>query len=329
METDNKHIDIALLTRYLAAETDVQENSSVEAWVAASDENRKEFVSLKKAWDTLEKTNPAQEIDIESEWKHNQILIRQKNPAARSLPLYRLVQIAASVVILLGISLAAARYLSTGRVKSGLLETREIMLADGSRVTLNAGSTLFYNHSFNSKDRIVRLQGEGYFEVEKNPEKPFIIQLGMAEIKVLGTSFNVKAYKGAENIEVTVTEGRVSLYDTDEEQKQVIATVGEKAEYIKQLKAVKKTVNSNQNYLAWKTKIANFQNDSLVNVISTLKNMYHKDFILSNEALSACTITARFENKDMESVLHILESTLDITIEQDHDRFVISGTGCK
>jgi hypothetical protein len=82
METENIHIDIELLTRYLAAETDNSENKAVEVWISATDENRKEYENLKNTWDSLEKTNLSQEIDTESEWKYNQILIRQKKPAA-------------------------------------------------------------------------------------------------------------------------------------------------------------------------------------------------------------------------------------------------------
>jgi transmembrane sensor len=257
-----------------------------------------------------------------------QALINQPHKTGRTYSLPRLFSIAASVIILLGIGWLTVRFISTRTIKTPKTESAQVILADGSHITLNAGSRLSYSHDFNKKNRIVRLTGEGYFEVAKNPDKPFIIRLGEAEVRVLGTSFNVKAYKGSANIEVTVTEGRVGLYDTKEHEKKVIATSGEKAEYNKNLKVVKKTVNNNANYIAWKTHVITFRNDRLSIVVNTLRDVYHHDFEISDQALSSCTITARFENKDLESVLRILESTLDVTIKEDQGKYVISGEGC-
>jgi transmembrane sensor len=328
METENNHIDIDLLTRYLAAETDEKENASVEAWIAASAGNRKEFESLKTAWDTLEKTDPGQEINIDREWNQLQSFLHQGRNAKLIIFRPAFIRVAASILVVLGLGMVLIRHATTSSVKTPATQTCEVLLADGSKVTLNADSKLTYNRSFNTNERVVRLVGEGYFEIQKDSSKPFIIQLSEAEVRVLGTTFNVKAYKEAEKIEVTVTEGRVTLYEKEQKQKQVIAAKGEKAEYDKKLKAVKKTVNNNPNAIAWKTKIVDFQNNNMVYVINTLKDVYHEEFVISNEALSTCSITAHFENKDLESVLRILESTLDITIKEDHNRFILTGPGC-
>ncbi len=329
METENKHIDINLITRYLSSETSVEENKIVEQWFAASDENRREFESFKKTWDSIGNTSRGSEIDIDKEWNYLQKTIHVKKSTSGIFRLPAAIRIAASIVFFVGVGLAIARYFSIESVKTRPEETRQIILADGSIVTLNAGSKLFYSHNFNAKNRTVRLIGEGYFEVEKNPDVPFIIRLGVAEVKVLGTSFNIKAYKNSDNIEVTVHEGTVSLYEKTEELKHVVATTGEKALYNRHMKVVSKKVNTNQNFLAWKTRIIKFNNDNLSDVANILGEVYHKEFVLSDTTLYACTLTTQFEDEDIETVLRVLESTLDIIVTTDKDKYIISGNGCK
>ena len=85
-------------------------------------------------------------------------------------------------------------------------------LSDGSVVALNKNSTLSYPKSFDTKLRQVTLKGEAFFEVKRNFEQAFIISAGESFVKVLGTSFNVKAYADSANVEVTVVSGLVQLY---------------------------------------------------------------------------------------------------------------------
>jgi ferric-dicitrate binding protein FerR (iron transport regulator) len=152
--------------------------------------------------------------------------------------------------------------------------------------------------------------------------------LNKAEVKVLGTSFNVKAYKGMDKIEITVAEGKVSVYEKNQPQKKVIAIAGEKAEYIKLQKAIKKTENKDRNFNSWKTRTIVFENDSLHAIVNTLSNVYHTSIVLQNQEIKDCTITTRFENKELETVFEVLESTLDIKIEEEGDTYYISGSGC-
>jgi transmembrane sensor len=182
--------------------------------------------------------------------------------------------------------------------------------------------------NFNKETRIVHLKGEAYFEVSKNPSKPFIIQIENTEIKVLGTSFNVKAYHNMDKIEVTVKEGTVSLYEKNKENQRIIATAGEKAEFSKQSGEFKKQTNENKNYNSWKTRSIIFDNSSLINITETLKDVYYKDIILEDPSLGKCTVTTTFENKDLKTVMHVLESTLEISFEERDGKIYISGKGC-
>jgi transmembrane sensor len=328
MNEQERHIDIQLLARFLAGETDTNEETAVKYWLDKSEMNRSEFKELEKVWNTLGKTKASQQIDIDKEWSYLQSRVNSSDARGKRFSLVPLLRIAALFVLVLGLAFLGVHYFSQKTVSTQLAETTKIVLPDGSKVTLNADSRLRYKKNFGKEYRTISLQGEAYFEVEKNPEKPFIIDLRNAEVKVLGTSFNVKAYKGMEKIEVTVAEGKVSVYEKKQPEKKVVAVAGEKAEYNKQQKVIKKTENLDKNYISWKTRSIIFENDSLQNIITTLSNVYHISIVLRNPELKDCTLTTSFDDEELETVFQVLESALDITIEEEEDTIYISGSGC-
>lgn len=328
MSSEEKHIDIHLLTRYFTGEATSREESSLKDWIEKSPENRKEFEELRKVWNVLGKTVKDHRIDVDEEWRYQQLKISDKKFLRKSFRMIPLLRIAAILVVLFGATFLGIRYFSSVTISTQRAENIETTLPDGSHVTLNADSRIRYRKSFSGESRVLHLRGEAYFEVKKDEDKPFIITLHDAEIMVLGTSFNVRAYKEMGNIEVTVAEGKVSVYDKKQPQKKVIAFAGEMAEYMKVQNAVKKTENTNRNFLSWKTRSLIFENDNLQNIISTINRVYHTNIILRSPDLKECTLTTRFENEDLETVLHVLESTLDITLEEEEGKVYISGPGC-
>ena len=90
-----------------------------------------------------------------------------------------------------------------------------IHLPDGSTVILNQGSKLNYPSTFNGKTRDVYLSGEGFFDIQHNSRQPFFVHIGKVSVKVLGTTFNIKAFPSKPTIEVTVTRGKVQVWNED------------------------------------------------------------------------------------------------------------------
>lgn len=152
----------------------------------------------------------------------------------------------------------------------------KVVLADGTQVWLNAGSSLTYPTHFEGKERRVQLNGEAYFEVAKNKEKPFFVQFksasGNGEIKVLGTHFNVKAYNEEPLVQTTLLEGSVAIAYKDATQKirpGQQAVIGEKIDRI-QVKEV-----STENEVAWKEGLFEFNNTPLAEVMRQLSRWYN------------------------------------------------------
>lgn len=327
MDYQNQHIDFELLTRFLAGETTPEEAQFVRDWEMATDENRKQLDELRQTWNLTDKTSLNSNINIDAEWNAHLQKINRKGES-KIITLKRIISVAAAILVGIGILYIAMSQFTYKTVKTQIAQTRELTLPDGSKVTLNAGSKLVYKKDFDQATREVALKGEGFFEVAKNPGKPFIIHADKAEIKVLGTSFNVKAYKNMENIEVTVKEGTVSVSSNKVEAQKIIITAGDRANFDKQSSQIEKLSNPDRNYISWKTREIIFENDSLSSIIETLQNVYHKNIELENAALGKCTVSTSFYNKELSSVIKILESTLDIKFSQKGKKIVITGKGC-
>jgi ferric-dicitrate binding protein FerR (iron transport regulator) len=328
MNESKKHIGIDLLTRFFAGEVTTEEAQSVKQWAEASGENKEEFSMLEKVWTKLGSTSPDQHLDTDSEWRYLMHKIQSRSNVKKQPVWKPLMQIAAAIIIILGAVWIVLKHTGGETIQTRIAETTVTILPDGSEVTLNAGSKLHYGKDFGISERKVSLQGEAYFEVQNDTGKPFIIELGTAELQVLGTSFNVKAYKEHLKIEVTVAEGSVSVYDRKLKDKKVIATKGEKAEFDKGNKSVLKITNENINYNAWKTKKIVFRDEKLSVIANTLSEVYHKNILIGDSAVNNCTLTTSFENKDLKTVLNVLESTLGITIVEEKQEILIYGPGC-
>ena len=327
MNTNHKHIDIELLTRYLANELPARQRTDVEEWINASQENRAEFESLLKVWNETGKQAKSRRIDVDTEWDYLQSRI---NLVKRSdVRWFRVVWRVAAAILLLGAVLIYTIRIS-GNVSehTGKGETIAFTLSDGSTITLNSDSKLTYSKKFGESYRRVKLRGEAYFEVERDTLHPFIVEMNGAELTVLGTSFNVRAYESSDEIEVTVTEGKVKVYDRKTEKKQVVATAGEKAVFNRASNAVEIQNNDNINYDAWKTRNVVFNDADMSEVVETLSRVYHAPVELGSETLKSCTVTVSFENKDLNTVINVLESTLGITVEKHNDKLIITGDGC-
>ena len=104
---------------------------------------------------------------------------------------------------------------------------------------------------------------------------------------------------------------------------------GEKAELNVEQKQIRKSANTDPNYMAWKTHILTFDNENLEQVIATLQNVYQTPILLSDNQLAGCRVTASFNNQTLESVLEVLKQTLDLQISQKGNVKEVAGKGCK
>jgi len=203
---------------------------------------------------------------------------------------------------------------------------KTLTLPDGTLVSLNASTHLEYPSKFGKKTREVTIEGEAFFEVKPNKEKPFIIHAGKAQIKVLGTSFNVSAYPSAKSVEVIVKTGKVQVLNKATETKQnneLILNPGEKGTLVFSSNALLKTTNQNPNFIAWKTHDLIFRATSLGEVISNLENVYKVNIRLDDPKLNGLLLTAHFNDYSLDFILKVIETTFHMETQMIDGQYIL------
>lgn len=204
-------------------------------------------------------------------------------------------------------------------------DQKELILADGSKVWLNAASSLKFPNQFDGPERVVELSGEAFFEVTKNSDKPFRVKIKDAEVEVLGTHFNVMAYEDESISRTTLIEGAVRMESGTQ---LVVLKPGEQAEIPYPSPGVVSTIKvvpvaNPDAVLAWKNGFFQFNNDDLHMVMRTISRAYNVD-IQFDPNLPEVRIAGVFSrHQSLDSTLNFLEHMrLGIHFKNDNGKSV-------
>lgn len=239
---------------------------------------------------------------------------------------FRWVGIAAAAVLLAVVGyLVAPQFMGGGdgpqvyATNAGKID--RLILSDESEVTLNAGSRLAIAESFGEEDRAVDLEGEAFFEIEPNPEKPFVIRSAGTEVRVLGTSFNVSAYPGTDRVLVNVNSGKVAF---SAEGKTLLLTKGQSAFHNSETGALQMLDSKVDDALAWQNRELVFQLTPLPEVLVRLEKHYDLEISASDDLMNE-QLTSRFDLNDHseEEMLAILSESLRCKFEQNGRRVTL------
>lgn len=330
MHNEKSHIDFEALTgKYLAGEASEDEIRLLEEWVKQNEDNRRRFITYKKTWQL---SLPEKPVDVDAAWRKLEPALQQKSrlidfPKKRTS--WQLVfRIAAAVLLLVALGFVLLNIF--GKHETTLIARDAIItktLPDGSTITLNRGAELSYSGDYNKEKRIVRLEGDGFFEVSPDQEKPFIVKSKDIEVEVLGTKFYVNSGKVGEKANVAVSSGKVSV--SSGTTGSIILTRGEQAVFDRKSRVLKKQETTDRNILAWKTGKLVFEDENLDRVVGLIEDVYHTDIEFSDPELKKCRITATFDNMPVDAVLSIISETLGIEFTKKDGIFVLQGEECR
>jgi ferric-dicitrate binding protein FerR (iron transport regulator) len=337
-------IDWTLVGKYLAGEANSAEIKKVEEWSKQSDKNLAELHKSRQMLENIDNYYRFKKFDSEIAWKKvnsktNELQTNTFQLKSSRKEVFRhLYKYAA--VLLVAIALGYLGYYFGIKNQSVLSNTEisaaekqvvnEYILPDGSMVALNSNSKLIFPKEFKTDIREVTIIGEAFFDVKPNPKKPFVIHAGNAEVKVLGTSFNVRAYPENEAVEVVVESGMVQVSKAVSNEgetiddSEIILNRGEKGMVFKSNKKLEKSVNRDLNYLAWKTQNLVFNETPLNEVTDYLERVYHIDIQLQEEELNELTLSATFNKKPVDFVLNVIQLTFDLELTNENDLFILS-----
>ena len=179
-----------------------------------------------------------------------------------------------------------------------------IVLADGTKVYLNTVSSIKYPTQFNGDQRIVELEGEAYFEVAKNKNKPFIVKSGSQSIEVLGTHFNVHAYTNESVVKTTLLEGSVAV--SYKNQKSILKP-GQQSSIPDNFSKIKIKEVDTEAAVAWKNGRFKFDNADLKTVMKQLERWYGIKVEYRGDVSDVRFNGGTFMNKNLSEVLKVLE----------------------
>ncbi len=208
---------------------------------------------------------------------------------------------------------------STRRGEKMVLE-----LPDGTKVHMNANSSISYSPSF-TESRAVTLRGEAYFEVTHDPSRPFTVQARSSSVKVLGTTFNVNA-TADDQVAVTLVTGKVNVNSPAQE---VVMEPGYQAVVDTENVITREKVNVDD-FIGWKDNVLVFRETPLEKAVLILGDWYDAKIEIRSSALKACTISGQYKDESLENVIKSFEFLLKAkAIFKDEKNISLNGKGCK
>ena len=324
-----KNIDWDLILMYLEGDCSEADEKKVLEWKNNSEENRKEFELLKNLWDSHDLTLP--EVDVEksldvvkqrisnfADHTETQTLkvfrIQHKKKVSQFINSFTIpgyLKTAAVILILFSGIYFLSQLFENNLMKEVIVknkELKEITLSDGTEVKLDAGSSLKYPDKFEDDKREVFLSGEAYLNVTSDRQTPFIVHTNQAEITVLGTKFNVRAWDQTHNVAVVVVDGKVSLRPdiVNNNKSGVIISAGQLS-VLDENGLLSNPVNTDTElHLAWLNREYYFQGAPLGEVLDQLKRWHDIEFSLPVDSFAANRITVNLENKPIEDILDLI-----------------------
>ena len=210
--------------------------------------------------------------------------------------------------------------ISLSHINTNNKEIREIKLSDGTVVWLNENSQFSYPKNFGTETRNVKLKGEAFFEVTKNPLKPFTIETQTTQTKILGTSFNLKTKTN--KVQLALMTGIAFFYAKNETPIEV--RPNQLITFSKTTNKISKQNISTNDFAAWRNKTIFFKNAPLHEVAQSLEKWYGVKIQLENKELNKIRFTAPCQNKSFDQILALIKETTGINYAKKNELILLS-----
>ena len=186
-------------------------------------------------------------------------------------------------------------------------ERKSVVLPDGSVAELNALSQLTYKENLEGKNRDISLAGEAFFKVKPDKQHPFIVHTGKLDVKVLGTSFNVKSYEGDARTRVTVATGKVSVQNRAQKDEAIFELLpGDQLIFDHTSAAFTRRKVASDEVADWQQQVLSFEFQTLREICAELERVYEVTFQLRNAKLAEKRFQLKVKNESLANILKLL-----------------------
>jgi transmembrane sensor len=321
-----------LIAKVLTDEATSKEQVELKTWLKESPENKHYFDALKRIWDEAAESATTLDVNTDVAWaKVKKQINTPKSLTIKWLSLGNVLKAAAAILLLFTVfQFLNKKEVSQEQTYAAQSTIEKTTLNDGSAITLNKKSSL--TTVFSTKERRVRLQGEAYFAVAKDKEKPFIIDVNTLEVKVVGTAFKIDNLSQPSKVIVVVDEGIVEVHGRNDTKR---LTKNEKAIYdIATGQFEKIMLNDDVNTMAFKSRELIFEKTALKDVIPKINEFYGSSVEITSSSIENCPISSpfHFDKQSLDEVLEIITGTFEMSnwqIEKKNGKIYISGNGCQ
>lgn len=205
-------------------------------------------------------------------------------------------------------------------------QTFNLTLSDGTKVWLNAGTRLKFPQNLNTatQNRMVYLEGEAYFDVTRDEKRPFIVNAENLDIKVLGTQFNVSAYKSDSKIATTLVEGAVNVYENSNPDAKILLTPSYQAAFIKENGSMAKKKVDTRIYTSWMENRLIIDNLTFEEILTKLERTHNVSIINQVEKLKSEVYKGEFENEDINTILTTIAVSTPFTYKIENNVITIT-----
>ncbi|MDD4661443.1 MAG: FecR domain-containing protein [Massilibacteroides sp.] len=302
-----------LLHNFFEGTTSFEEEQRIKTWMESSEENKQAFFRERKAYDASIVVPPLNEFG------------KQKQTFRRRLWMKEYLKIASVILLTIALTQFYQRYqtfrmpiaMQTITVPAG--QYISLNLPDGTQVWLNARTTLKYPVDFNQRQRTVELDGEAYFEVARKEKIPFTVKTEKYAVEVLGTKFNVEAYRDKGNFATTLMHGKVRIEPAEKRGTSLILKPDTKAVF-ENGKLVVHNVDDYNPY-RWREGLICFKNESFSSIMSDFEKYYGMTIEIQNKGINKYNYTGKFRQTDgIDYALKVLQKDISFSFTRNDER---------
>ena len=327
---DKEELELQI-SNYLSGNSTDEEKETLLAFLASNEAAARTFREMSAVW-ALSSVPSFAEIE-----NSNLVRIKERMTApASSKPVRKLIpvwlKVAAAVILLIGCNYFSytenltevyTNADSPYEIKVPAGSRTNIVLPDGTEVSLNAGSVLRYHRGFGIRERNVTLDGEGYFKVAKNAEVPFFVKTNDVQVQVVGTVFNVRAYDDDNYVMVSLLEGRVNLSASANSVMKLFPN--EQALYNKNTGRMEKLKTNASKACDWLDGGLTFENASFADIAHRLERKFQVKISIESERLKAEHFSGSFDsNQNIYDILHEINVEKQYTWKVSGDTIFIT-----
>jgi len=320
---NNKEIE-RIIAKQLSGEATSQENQFLRQWLNSNPQNKDEFSKIALSYQlsngkTLESGKSAVFSKIKSRIETEEKMLAQSQQKTIHLHPKHWLSIAATILVLVssGIWFFFSQKSSpiNGQETSSVVtksnppgQKSKVFLPDGSIVWLNSESTISYQPEFSDSCRHIYLEGEAFFEVQRSPDRPFVVFSGSVSTTALGTAFNINAFDQS-NITVSLTHGKINVEagNGTGERKAMIIDAGEGIVYDTSNELIINKISIDpKKVMMWRNGLLYLENASLKETIELLERWYGVKIELQNQPVKTWNANGLFDNEYLDNVLQSL-----------------------